>query len=60
MGPIFWLVLSLQAGNTHVGNFPSLESCQTAAKAAWSQANPLAFTCVQANTGKTGDPSPPP
>jgi hypothetical protein len=60
MGPTFWLVLSLQAGPMHVGNFPSLESCQAAAKTAWSQASAVAFTCVQASTGKTGDPSPPP
>jgi hypothetical protein len=60
MAPVFWLVLSLQAGLMHVGNFPSLETCQAAAKTAWSSSNVVAFTCVQANTGKQGDPAPPP
>ena len=46
--PVFWLVLSLQAGLMHVGNFPNLEACQAAAKTAWSSSNVVAFTCVQA------------
>lgn len=57
--PVFWLVLSLQAGLMHVGNFPNLEACQAAAKTAWSSSNVVAFTCVQANTGKEGDPAVP-
>jgi hypothetical protein len=57
--PVFWLVLSLQAGLMHVGSFPTLEACQTAARTAWSSANVVAFTCVQANTGKEGDPAAP-
>jgi hypothetical protein len=57
--PVFWLVLSLQAGLMHVGNFPNLEACQAAAKTAWSSSNVVAFTCVQASTGKEGDPAPP-
>jgi hypothetical protein len=60
MPPVFWLVLSLQAGLMHVGNFPTLETCQAAAKAAWSSANVITFTCVQANTGKQGESGPPP
>jgi hypothetical protein len=60
MAPVFWLVLSLQAGLMHVGNFPTLETCQAAAKTAWSSSNVVAFTCVQASTGKEGDPRPPP
>jgi hypothetical protein len=60
MAPVFWLVLSLQAGLMHVGNFPTLETCQAAAKSAWSSSNVVAFTCVQASTGKQGDPGPPP
>jgi len=60
MAPVYWLVLSLQAGLMHVGNFSTLEACQAAAKAAWSSATVVTFTCVQASTGKQGDPGPPP
>ena len=63
---VFWLVISLVAGTSmHVGNFPSLQTCQTAAKAVWQyQSNDApsggyAAACVQANTGKQGDPPPP-
>ena len=28
MAPVFWLVLSLQAGLMHVGNFPTLETAK--------------------------------
>lgn len=68
---IFWLVLSTSIGSTplHVGNYPDLESCMTAANTARYVPNPnpgkpggptIGFVCVQANTGKPGNPQPPP
>ena len=65
--PVFWLVLvtSPVATPLHVGNFPSLETCQ---QAAYSSQQTLReapgntnfqLVCIQANTGKAGDPDPP-
>ena len=62
---IFWLVLSLTAGaSLHVGSFPSLQACQAAAKAIWayeSNGTSTAYgaACVQANTGRNGEPPAP-
>jgi hypothetical protein len=57
---IFWLILVATAGPNahearmmHVGNFSSLEECQSAGKAAaFVGAGPTTrnFVCVQANT----------
>ena len=69
---VFWLVLAMNASNypLHVGNFPNLNSCEKAAtemrrgsasglKSGASMAPYSTWACVQANTGKAGDPSPP-
>jgi hypothetical protein len=67
---VFWLVILIGAAHTplHVGNFPNLDSCQKAANEmvrgsgagpAAGQAPYAAYVCVQANTGKPGDPGPP-
>jgi hypothetical protein len=72
MQAVFWLMLYLPGGHpVHVGNFPDMASCVAAAKASdsvrvapgsgpSSTAGVLReFICVQANTGKSGDPGPP-
>ena len=67
---VFWLVLLIGGAHTplHVGNFTNLDTCQKAANemirgsGAGSSAGSApyaAFVCVQANTGKAGDPGPP-
>jgi hypothetical protein len=57
---VVWLILSLETGSMlHVGNFPNMDTCQTAATAAWSSAKTVTFTCVAANTGIEGEPGPP-
>jgi|KBSMisStaDraftv2_1062788.scaffolds.fasta_scaffold132328_2 hypothetical protein len=65
--PVFWLVLVTAPVATplHVGNYPSIETCQAAAistrqtvRAGAPNAN-FQLVCVQANTGKAGDPGPP-
>jgi hypothetical protein len=66
---IFWLVISmgLQGVPIHVGNFPDMNSCMAAAQSnktiTTGATPPPRFTvnavCVQVNTGKAGDPSPP-
>ena len=68
MSQVFWLVLSLSspANLLHVGNFPNMETCQTAAKQIWPYVSNSGSTiayyalCVPANTGKQSDPGPPP
>jgi hypothetical protein len=68
---IVWLVLAIgvQSNPIHVGNFPDINSCMAAAQSNKSittgvSANAPRFSvnlvCVQANTGKAGDPPPPP
>jgi hypothetical protein len=72
MQAVFWLMLYLPGGHpVHVGNFPDMASCVAAAKASDSvRVTPGSgasssgvvlrdFICVQANTGKSGDPGPP-
>jgi hypothetical protein len=72
MQAVFWLMLYLPGGHpVHVGNFPDMASCLAAAKTSDSfrvtpGAGPSStagvlrdFICVQANTGKSGDPGPP-
>jgi hypothetical protein len=90
MATVFWLLLIVEtSAPLHVGNFPDLSSCQTAAEdhkvfgklqsslsvhlpASTSQpgapqpaatrlptGDPTTFICVQANSGKAGDPAPP-
>jgi hypothetical protein len=69
MDPVFWLLLWVINGNgggypLHVGNFPDMASCEKAAqevkKSAPDTPNSFpVFACVQANTGKSGDPDPP-
>jgi hypothetical protein len=62
---IFWLVISIVSGSSlHAGNFPTLQACQAAAKSVWLQASNGAATsyqaaCIEADTGKQGDPAPP-
>ena len=69
---IFWLVILIGAAQAplHVGNFPNLDSRQKAANemvrgsgagagTAAGTSPYVAYVCVQANTGKTGDPEPP-
>ena len=69
---IFWLVILIGAAQAplHVGNFPNLDSCQKAANemvrgsgagagTAVGTSPYVAYVCVQANTGKAGDPDPP-
>jgi hypothetical protein len=74
MQAIFWLMLYMPGGHpVHVGNYPDMASCVAAANA--SQSARVApgggggtgsgggvlrdFICVQANSGKLGDPGPP-
>jgi hypothetical protein len=72
MQAVFWLMLYMPGGHpVHVGNFPDLASCVAAARTSDSvRVTPGAgastsggvvrdFICVQANTGKSGDPAPP-
>jgi len=65
MSAIFWLLLVVETGTPlHVGNFPDLQSCHDAAASHTfigppGTGDPAVFICVQANTGKTGDPEPP-
>ena len=65
--PVFWLVLVTAPVATplHVGNFPSMEACESAAyssqqtmRAAQGNTN-FQLVCIQASTGKPGDPGPP-
>ena len=65
--PVFWLVLVTApiATPLHVGNFPSIEACESAAyssqqtmRAAPGNTN-FQLVCIQASTGKPGDPGPP-
>jgi hypothetical protein len=69
---IFWLVILIGAAQAplHVGNFPNLDACQKAANemvrgsgagtgATAGSAPYVAYVCVQANTGKAGDPESP-
>jgi hypothetical protein len=67
---IVWPVISmgLQGNPIHVGNFPDMNSCMAAAQSnkgiATGTTPPprlnISLVCVQANTGKSGDPQPPP
>lgn len=65
MQPVFWLMLFLGNTAVHVGNFPTMASCQDAAKSSWTATSggkagfSVGFICVQANKGGSGDPSPP-
>jgi hypothetical protein len=65
---VFWLVLFTSPAGTplHVGNFPTLDACQTAAKEIWGYYSnaPRASSgyyayCIPANTGNPDDPPPP-
>jgi hypothetical protein len=63
MGQVVWLILSIGGPSMHVGNFPNIDTCLTAAKqvaqgGTSKSVSYLAF-CVPANTGKQGDPPPP-
>jgi hypothetical protein len=52
---VFWLVLATSLNSTplHVGNYPTLAACQSAATSAWTTIK-AAYVCVQANTAKQG------
>jgi hypothetical protein len=61
----FWLILFINGAGTtmmHVGNFPTMEACRTAASAATTIYSPppvaplRGFVCVQANVEGTTPP----
>jgi hypothetical protein len=64
---VFWLVLVTAPVATplHVGNYPSMEACETAAVSTRQTVRSGAantnfqLVCVQASTGRAGDPGPP-
>src|SRR5215469_15311453 len=64
---VFWLVLvtAAVAPPLHVGNFPSMEACEAAAVSTRQTVRSGAaipnfqLMCIQANTGRAGDPAPP-
>ena len=64
---VFWLVLvtAAVAPPLHVGNYPSVEACEAAAVTTRQTVRSGAaipnfqLMCIQANTGKAGDPAPP-
>ncbi len=63
-----WLMIVLGSTAIHVGNFHDVASCLAAAQASkttsinetGAAAFSVHYVCIPANTGKPGDPPPPP